>query len=843
MACDRCKNSSNTHNKCIDCAPCFIDNLYYPNQCDTCMTVFHVACSDKNLNDLRIARENYIAWFNELYANTPSGSNTSKAIWPSKTIRTAFTADWCHTLSEFPIGTPKVMVQGKRSIGSLHNPVPRKFARKDDSQVCDSDSSRNSSNYSKLGDQDQVVYDKFSDFLQTFMAGKSDFLNNVHNPSGNRDSLQSRSETSSSRSSSPPRSNSDLNTAPIVNHSDWPNPFQDIVQIDNIFDSEEIVENVTYSNNTVDDRIVFENYVTWNRFDGPTNFDPVLAPATITEIEESIHSPITPPDNVVHQLPETSVNLIEASSHSTDPNSSSPIVEVASNSNEDITERVVTDVNEVSPNTDVVSPKEGEDWFTPPPQVIFDFPNGTLSVGFDTLNKDEVILATSGNIKIFRPQLKGFENPLMATVLSHSRVFVKEGLVKPLKDNIFDLVNKPLAAKKLPANLGWTKDVSDPKTLKFRLSNASKEILHFKDSEEDKFMYKTDFDKFVKEKLKAAEKDLNLNLTSNDDPDTLSFLETMKAPALKKEHFEISGPLENKLRVPDKKFLDMEEKSRKDVLQFFTAKSVLELAESLTSQEHLKDLNLGVNAHIHLSMINGVINAVTKLLGPTSINIAEDFFKTRNLISSWSTAGIVTKSVKENLTDATPFTPNLWSRETREKTVSAARQAQNDKTFFVHNKPVVTPHLGNTKIKYSNFNGTKKSYADQAYTPTPAYQNTYPPNFGNNRGHSARGGFRGGRNGSTFRTENVSMNFNPSFSGKDSNHDKNFPAPYTKSKDGNFHRGGYSSRGQSQRGHQQPSQRGYQHQRGSSSSNRRPFHRGTSSSRGGSRGSNTSYKQ
>ena len=32
--------------------------------------------------------------------------------------------------------------------------------------------------------------------------------------------------------------------------------------------------------------------------------------------------------------------------------------------------------------------------------------------------------------------------------ITNTRVFVEEGLVKPLKDNIFDLVNKPLAAKK-----------------------------------------------------------------------------------------------------------------------------------------------------------------------------------------------------------------------------------------------------------------------------------------------------------------------------------------------------------------------------------------------------------
>lgn len=413
-------------------------------------------------------------------------------------------------------------------------------------------------------------------------------------------------------------------------------------------------------------------------------------------------------------------------------------------------------------------------WYILPTSLNIDMVKKTVSLAEGTLGEEDIKITSYNERKVFRPI--NFDNPLVVDLVSSSKIFKSQKKVKALKRVLFNLVETPIVAGRVNKDLGWKVSEND-NTLCCNLSKDTVDILEtcaLRKNQAIPTIGKTD-----------------LKLEGTNDFSS-RFFETMDAKILSREESILSGPLEGHTVDPSSSSCKQDVEKRRDLSNLVKAKTVLELAASLSSPEAVKDLNLSQDAQIHLSMISNTLSAGISLLEPSLKLVALRYASVRRSIMKETTSKILTDSVARGLKDETLFAPKLWNDDVRESAVVSARVAYQDRTL----------HFGTSKTNPSTKNNIPTSFASKSFAvpSTSGTKSTLPGRgafrrpFG--RGHQLGRGYPTGRGFSVSR----GYTQNNQFRIPDSNSYQNFRGYNARQPQLSSQRGRSSARSRGHRG-------------------------------------------
>lgn len=102
---------------------------------------------------------------------------------------------------------------------------------------------------------------------------------------------------------------------------------------------------------------------------------------------------------------------------------------------------------------------------------------------------------------------------------------------------------------------------------------------------------------------------------------------------------------------------------------------------SLLSPESISSLASTTEFTLHAAKLFRSLEAVQRLFEPTQATLVRNFKRVRLGIRKRMVANLRTESVTSILTEADPFSKELWHQETRDSAVAQARQARVDGTL------------------------------------------------------------------------------------------------------------------------------------------------------------------
>ena len=404
-------------------------------------------------------------------------------------------------------------------------------------------------------------------------------------------------------------------------------------------------------------------------------------------------------------------------------------------------------VTTVAPEEILEEHPSNELWFIPPSSASYDTTTGVLEFEGELIPKNLISVKTIQDRRVFRPI--DISNQAVARLLECSSLQTKSILRKTPKLPLFELLSSPILGKRTQPDCGW--ELSEDRNLICNLSDETKEILR------------------LNGKSKRIPTKLNLpcKIQGGSDVASQRFFETMNAPCLTPEDSVVGGPLEHQTSKLSKQMTETDLRRRQTLLNLTSSKSALEMALSLTSHQALSDLSLDPQAYIHLSFVRKTLEGSIRLLNPVLDQVANSFINDRNSMMLQGSKQILTDSVSEILKEGDPFVPNLWSKETKDQAIEAARNADRDKTLrfakkakhdFSHSKGSVNHtdnkmnalkrlgmvpmkkfmggHIPGNRFPSTGFNSQFRPFFGQPRMPGNTFQNRnsyYQPNQGQSR--------------------------------------------------------------------------------------------------------------
>ena len=110
-SCKICSNVSDgaSHPSCLHCSKCYVDKLFHPSRCDTCVRIFGEATASKDSELRKKARGDFTAWIRRIAkarGKIEKLKAAHKLIWGNKKEREDFFPAWDKACDEFGIGEP-----------------------------------------------------------------------------------------------------------------------------------------------------------------------------------------------------------------------------------------------------------------------------------------------------------------------------------------------------------------------------------------------------------------------------------------------------------------------------------------------------------------------------------------------------------------------------------------------------------------------------------------------------------------------------------------------------------------------------------------------------------------
>ena len=118
--------------------------------------------------------------------------------------------------------------------------------------------------------------------------------------------------------------------------------------------------------------------------------------------------------------------------------------------------------------------------------------------------------------------------------------------------------------------------------------------------------------------------------------------------------------------------------AREALLECIKVQETLDLIVSITNPENLTNLQSEADLRMHLYNVSRVAKVASTLMEQPLSRTTEDFAAKRKDIMANAASSIGTESIRNSLTSAPVFTPNVWSEEKKEAVITAARVAKSD---------------------------------------------------------------------------------------------------------------------------------------------------------------------
>ena len=351
-------------------------------------------------------------------------------------------------------------------------------------------------------------------------------------------------------------------------------------------------------------------------------------------------------------------------------------------------------------------------------------------------------------------------NPGVDLLTSHSHVF--QPSIEPKLPNLslFDMISPSiLTAQKDSGIMRWER-LPGERVLQGDISDSSMTVLNLNPE---------DLKKKFSQKIPLIFKG------SSNSPSEKIF-ETLNAPKLPSDASKVGGPLEGAtlpiLDFPAKFDQDL----RQTLLENLITKELAELIKVTTQRASLEDLKDENLFRIHMNMVNNAACALSKVSEHPLSRSVEAFKRYRKILMEKVTAPIKTESVRSVLSEARPFSKDLWSERTKENAVEAAQQSQRDQSFFItrgprrgrgRGRPFVRGSRGVYRGGSSSQRGIPGVFHQGSSMGDSSFSGQVTRGGNNSHFHNrGRGTFRGNVNHSSFQDDQVGTSFQSNLQGR-----------------------------------------------------------------------------
>ena len=367
-------------------------------------------------------------------------------------------------------------------------------------------------------------------------------------------------------------------------------------------------------------------------------------------------------------------------------------------------------------------------WFVPPQDAAIDFSAGSLL--FEGAELGSLVrLKEMDHWVLFSPLVVSDE---VSAMMDRSVPYVKPAARDPKKLSLFELISSAFRHGTNPFSSNWGIG-PEGNSITANLSLETKIALGVEPSP------------YIPPLLR----EMKLNFSGKDDPNSVRILETLNAPKITKTDTDIGGPFDGLVSPLKTEVFDCDARRRAELLTLVEIKSSLELAHSLSSHEALKSFNLPTAASIHMSHVGKALGAADRLLTPLLAKSAATFRSYRSSLHSQALSRVRSEGVKKEIGQLNVFSPGLWPEEGKESLISAARQAISDQSWKTSSKkPASKPKKPASKSnKFTSRSGNPaptSTTSSQAHPANPQVGHSHPiPYFGPRApGASGPGQFR-----------------------------------------------------------------------------------------------------
>ena len=170
---------------------------------------------------------------------------------------------------------------------------------------------------------------------------------------------------------------------------------------------------------------------------------------------------------------------------------------------------------------------------------------------------------------------------------------------------------------------------------------------------------------------------------------TSKYLKCLLAPIL--DETKLPGPFENCTKPLKKEWAQEDEKLRQSIYAQVASFSALELCASLLDVDHVRDFDSLNDAYTHMSLVKRAITASLSLQEPTLSAQLKKLEERRRGAREAILSTISTESVKTPLIKGDTFSEGLFSENSKEEAVRAARQAKVDGVWKIAAKKFAPP--------------------------------------------------------------------------------------------------------------------------------------------------------
>ena len=340
-----------------------------------------------------------------------------------------------------------------------------------------------------------------------------------------------------------------------------------------------------------------------------------------------------------------------------------------------------------------------EQWWVPPPNFRLSTTENMTFEGH-IISPREIMVCSIDDKKVYRPL--SWEGTGLHLLFSYSKEFQKIIPPKPKKISIFDALKPVISEGGLGDQLGWS--VGKEGSISCIISSESRAIIE-NSNEQNKALLK--------------ENNLHMTLTGEGDVFSANLWDCLNAKQLEPSSSRLGGPLVKALKEFSTLDTLKDVALRLELKRELSIKEVAELLQRLSNVEKTKKLTSVQELKFHLALTNRVSQVLTRLLTPVVRSAANNLKEHRSQMVQKATAPLVFEPVKELLLQASPLHDQVWSKETRDKAETMARQAISDQVFnpLKDVKGLPRPSYYNYHSSRGSRGGTSRYFAPRPQAP------------------------------------------------------------------------------------------------------------------------------